>query len=484
MILITIGRNPSNKIVISHPSVSDYHAEIKIKDDGTIGITDKSSNGTIVKGRKVPKDVEVSLSRGEKVSFAGAVDLDWNQVPLVTPPPPGWHIYSIGSNLSNRIQINDAANLVSRFHATLKIDPKGKAYINDHSANGTFVDGIRIPSNQDYPVKRKSKILFANTQPLDWKQIKGKTTGPWLKIAVSLAAVLVLGWAGVSWFLGWPPFGNDGWEAYQSSTTMIYHAFYYEVTLDDETLGKYEIGMTDVGDSDVVIPQLVGIEGTKPFSSMGTGFFIADDGKIVTSRHIAAPWDYLTPETEEMIRTYVAFIVKKRNYIIKSIRGRTVTLRAGFYNKYYESLEKFEPCKVLQTSNEKDIDLAVIQINDKILPPSVKKIVDISKAETEDKKLKVGDRLTTIGYPAGAAMNYRPDEDGLKPIIKSGNLQRDISAYSFDINVEILSGSSGSPVFNDNKQLIGVINSGYTGSNTFGKGILAKHIKKLLDEAN
>jgi V8-like Glu-specific endopeptidase len=261
-----------------------------------------------------------------------------------------------------------------------------------------------------------------------------------------------------------------------------------------------------------IIPQLVGIEGTQPFSSMGTGFFVSEDGKIVTNKHIAVPWDYLSPDLEEKIRTYMAYILNNiqdiqvqkynniiderninyiranirriRNNNIKSIRGKTITLRAGFYNKYYESLEKFEPCKVLKTSNEQEIDLAILQINDKVLPPSVKKIIDVSKAETEDKKLRVGDRLTTIGYPQGASLNYRPDEEGLKPIIKTGNLQRDLSAYSFDINVEVLGGSSGSPVFNDNKQLVGVINSGYSGTSTFAKGILAKHIKKLLDETN
>ncbi|MDR1645997.1 MAG: FHA domain-containing protein [Tannerellaceae bacterium] len=514
MILITIGRNPGNKIVINNHAVSDYHAEIRIGDDGSVFISDKSStNGTTLKGRKIPKESEVSVNRGDKITFAGVADLDWNQIPVVAPLPPGWSLYGIGSHLNNRIQINDPSYLVSRFHATLKIDPKGKMYINDHSANGTFVDGIRIPANQDYPVKRKNKIKFANTQPLEWKLIKGKPRISFAKAATVLLIVLLGVWGGFGWKAGWWPFSDGGWEAYQSSTTMIYHAFYYEVVYEDEAIGKFELGMAprkNAGERPV--PQLAGIEGTEPFDGMGTGFFVSNDGKIVTNKHIATPWEYITPELEDDIRNYMAYILNNiqdievqrytdiiderninyiranirriRNNNIKSIRGRTVTLRAGFYNKYYESLEKFEPCKVLKTSNEPEIDLAILQINDKVLPPSVKKIIDVSRAEAEDKKLRVGDRLTTIGYSAGAAMNYRPDEDGLKPTIKSGNLQRDISTYSFDINVELLGGSSGSPVFNDSKQLVGVINSGYTGSSTFGKGILAKHIRKILDETN
>jgi pSer/pThr/pTyr-binding forkhead associated (FHA) protein len=494
--------------------VSDYHAEIRVGDDGSVFLSDKSStNGTALKGRKIPKESEVSVNRGDKITFAGAVDLDWNQIPVVTPLPPGWSLYGIGSHLNNRIQINDSSYLISRFHATLKIDPKGKMYINDHSANGTFVDGVRIPSNQDYPVKRKNKILFANAQPLDWKQIKTKSPVSFTKAAAVLLILLLGAYGGFGWKAGWWPFSDGGWEAYQSSTTMIYHAFYYEVAFEDESIGKFELGIAPTSNGDESLtPQLVGIEGTEPFAAMGTGFFVSEDGKIVTNKHIAAPWESITPELDGKIRTYIAYILnsiqdievqkynniidaRNINYIranirrirsnsIKSIRGRTVTLRAGFYNKYYESLEKFEPCKVLRASNEPEIDLAILQINDKVLPPSVKKIIDVSKAEAEDRKLRVGDKLTTIGYPAGAAINYRPDEDGLKPIIKSGNLQRDVSTYSFDINVEVLGGSSGSPVFNEGKQLVGVINSGYSGSSTFGKGILARHIKKLLDETN
>jgi pSer/pThr/pTyr-binding forkhead associated (FHA) protein/V8-like Glu-specific endopeptidase len=514
MILITIGRNVGNKIVINNPLISDYHAEIRVGDDGTIFISDKNStNGTTLKGRKIPKESEVSINRGDKITFAGVVDLDWNQIPVIAPLPPGWSLYGIGSHLNNRIQINDPSYLISRFHATLKIDPKGKMYINDHSANGTFVDRIRIPANQDYPVKRKNKIMLANSQPLDWKLVKEKPQISFTKAAAVLIIVLLGAWGGVSWQAGWWPFSNGGWEEYQSSTAMIYHAFYYEVVFEDDAMGKFELGMAKRKSEDESISlQLVGMDGTEPFSSMGTGFFVSEDGKIVTNKHVAVPWEYPSPELEEKIRTYMAYILNNiqdieiqqynnihderninyiranirriRNNNIKSIRGRTVTLRAGFYNKYYESLDKFEPCKALKTSNEPEIDLAILQINDKVLPPSVKKIIDVSKAEAEDKKLRVGDRLTTIGYPAGATINYRPDEDGLKPIIKSGNLQRDVSTYSFDINVEVLGGSSGSPVFNDDKQLIGVINSGYTGSSTFAKGILAKHIKKILDETN
>lgn len=131
MILFTIGRELNNKYVITKSDdpnrlTSNVHAEIYIRDDGSICIIDKSANGTSVNGRRIEKEVEVSLNRGDKVVFAGAHLLNWDKVPSVTPPPPGWKIFSIGTAFNNRVQISDSTNNVSRFHATLKIDPKGR----------------------------------------------------------------------------------------------------------------------------------------------------------------------------------------------------------------------------------------------------------------------------------------------------------------------------------------------------------------------
>ena len=79
-------------------------------------------------------------------------------------------IYTIGRDPQNDIVINDRTNVVSRSHATIKIDGS-KISIIDQSQNGTYVNGMRMASNQEFPVTRKDSISFANVAELDWSLI-------------------------------------------------------------------------------------------------------------------------------------------------------------------------------------------------------------------------------------------------------------------------------------------------------------------------
>lgn len=79
-------------------------------------------------------------------------------------------VYTIGRDPQNDIVINDRTNVVSRSHATIKIDGS-KISIIDQSQNGTYVNGMRMASNQEFPVTRKDTISFANVAELDWSLI-------------------------------------------------------------------------------------------------------------------------------------------------------------------------------------------------------------------------------------------------------------------------------------------------------------------------
>jgi ABC transport system ATP-binding/permease protein len=65
--VVTIGRTPDNKIVVSHPQVSSRHAQI-INQGGQLLLEDLgSANGTFVRGQRVGRGQRVPVANGEKV---------------------------------------------------------------------------------------------------------------------------------------------------------------------------------------------------------------------------------------------------------------------------------------------------------------------------------------------------------------------------------------------------------------------------------
>lgn len=82
--------------------------------------------------------------------------------------------YLIGRGDDCQIRLYDNTQKVSRNHATLKILDNGKMFIVDHSSNGTFVNGVKITPNVDYPIKRGDNISFAHVSELNWNEIHRK----------------------------------------------------------------------------------------------------------------------------------------------------------------------------------------------------------------------------------------------------------------------------------------------------------------------
>lgn len=89
-------------------------------------------------------------------------------------------VYTIGRDETCDIIIIDSSDVVSRVHATLKSNGNGKYTLVDQSRNGTYVNGIRMSTNEEIPITRKDVVSFAHVQDLDWDQIpedkKGRKT--------------------------------------------------------------------------------------------------------------------------------------------------------------------------------------------------------------------------------------------------------------------------------------------------------------------
>lgn len=100
-------------------------------------------------------------------------------------------VYTIGRDPSCDIVITDKTDVVSRVHASLKVKGRGKYILVDQGRNGTYVNGIKMSSNEEIPVTRKDVISFAHVADLDWNQIPKEQTKGILWTVIALTSIAV-----------------------------------------------------------------------------------------------------------------------------------------------------------------------------------------------------------------------------------------------------------------------------------------------------
>lgn len=104
-------------------------------------------------------------------------------------------VYTIGRDPQSDIFINDNSDVVSRLHATIRIDGS-KMFLVDQSQNGTYVNGMRMSANEEIPVTREDTISFANVAELDWtllpnpKKTQMRTIGIVVAALIAIAAIV------------------------------------------------------------------------------------------------------------------------------------------------------------------------------------------------------------------------------------------------------------------------------------------------------
>lgn len=95
---ITIGRNTDNDIVIMDQSVSGYHADLEIRDNGEMIFIDHSTNGTMVNGNHLHND-SCHVFGTDSIVFPGQHVFDWTKVdvpasaPVQAPAPVPQPVY-------------------------------------------------------------------------------------------------------------------------------------------------------------------------------------------------------------------------------------------------------------------------------------------------------------------------------------------------------------------------------------------------------
>lgn len=100
-------------------------------------------------------------------------------------------VYTIGRDPQSDIVIKDSSDVVSRLHATIRIDGS-RMFLIDQSQNGTYVNGMRMSANEEIPITRKDTISFANVAEFDWTLIPDSKKSQIKSIGIVVVAFIAI----------------------------------------------------------------------------------------------------------------------------------------------------------------------------------------------------------------------------------------------------------------------------------------------------
>ena len=500
MRLWKIGRDASCDIVLPSARVSALHAELTLLNNGDITIEDKnSSNGTFIMNQPIKPGKPVKVRRGDAIRFADC-ELQWSQVPMPEDNSAYKGIYGIGSHFNNDIQISGST--VSRYHATVKQGKDGKMYIFDHSKNGTTVNGTKISQNSPVRIKKSDAVVCGGV-PVDLNMLPWPSSAWKYVVAVAASLVLLVGIGlGISWAMKFRTktyTDSELYSMYNNSVVLLIGNYHYEVEagrLPAEVLAKAGIPSKFKLYQHQIIPEDSPIY---PYiTSQATGFFVSEDGEIVTNLHVASPWlfDDEMKEVEELCKAAFGKFAAENDFRSNLFTGNATILSAytsqikvkgvrdGLYlvpqGKVFSN-ENAEACRVVSAGDDPEIDVALVQTEKGELPHKARYINVVDSIDVSDEALNVGLHMYTLGFPIFNAVQDKKMEKGIQLTACGGSITRADSEYCFGFDAASSHGASGSPVFNDKGMLIGVLNKGVDQTQGFNFGIKAKYVKELLN---
>ena len=476
MRLISIGSSSQAQIVLHSQYVSSYHAEIFQLDNGDMLLVDKGSrNGTFVNGVQITPEKEVTVTRNDAIRFADQ-NLNWSMIPALSIPDKDniKVLKSIGSHYLNNIHLQ--GNQISRFHATVKQTKDGKWYICDHSSNGTTVNGVRIPKDQYVQIKSKDVIQCAGVTIQN--PVTGGGSGSLKSIILGLCACVAV--ALVAW--GIAALASDSWQTkiyktYSQSTVVLETGYYLKT--DIEYAGTNRWVINDKG-------ELEPYNGKNPMKSWATGFFISDNGMLVTNLHVVKPWEFGDlKDLNEAIKKDVLDVARKLSIAVAAndikAEGAIAYILAVPNGQIFDSANATK-MRVVTYSEKKDVDLAILQTMTAQLPFGAT-FIPVSNISNEN--LPVGTDIFTMGFPHLSALQdvqafERFQEKPLQATGASGIITMNNDKYNYTFDAASYHGASGSPIFDKKGNLIGVVAHGIASSQGYNGGVKAKYITRLI----
>lgn len=161
-LLIKIGQNDQNDVILNDPSIAPEHAEIFVDVEGNVFLTDLGTGkDTFVNGNKLVDSIE--LKSIDKVTFGTQIELDWKSALAINQPKT----IKVGRSTSNDIIIN--ASSVSENHLEVIQDQNNSFFINDLSSEqGTYVNGNRI---SEIALLKAGDVVHVGDELFLWKSI-------------------------------------------------------------------------------------------------------------------------------------------------------------------------------------------------------------------------------------------------------------------------------------------------------------------------
>lgn len=332
---------------------------------------------------------------------------------------------------------------------------------------------------------------------------------------------------------------DELYEKYKNSIVLIKHAYAYKMNVNNTDL--YFTGYDKTGNISGLTPDIEEVKKALKYS-YGTGFLIDTLGMILTNRHVV---DVIPSKEDQYAiilnmkqnaNAKLLSIVETRSslenrlgnisnylsnnnedltidnyYKLKAMQSewqedidqlnkdynfysnisafdfdgtnfiKKITIQFGFFDneKYYRDLNDYTKAKIVRLSDDEAADLALIVSNEdktisSLTPISLSRIVNRST----DANLKVGEKVYMIGF------NYGPKiaktSSGLKAQVTLGNVSQ-ASTDKILYSIPALSGSSGSPVFDEYGNLVSVNFAGVSQSQSFNYGVAPEKIRNFLN---
>ena len=180
---------------------------------------------------------------------------------------------------------------------------------------------------------------------------------------------------------------------------------------------------------------------------------------------------------------YFDQIMKLSNYKVETHCDVFVAFDNSMIKTYDDRV--FHPCICLASGKPGDVmsnDVAIIQLNEKekIMPKDAYIFKVPQKDPFADNNENNEDyEVWVLGYNAGA--DLAGTDLGIHPQHFKGNISSTNDKYRIQYNMANIGGSSGSPVLNKNRELVGVHNSGY-GDTNIKYGVRTTYLNELIKE--